>query len=149
MIASARAAQVAPTSARLGIHVGQVRVDLATIVDRKNRIVQRWCDSIAQRLRATGERLRLVRGQARLVAEHEVDVGAEQHRAGIIVVNAGAPPSLPPLRIDAVPWLDNTRALERRNVPFHLLILGGGYIACELGQMFRRFGAGGYDPRLS
>src|SRR5262245_4056317 len=142
MIASAHAAQVARTSARLGIHAGPVRVDLGAIVDRKNKIVQSWRDGIAQRLRAAGDRLRFIIGQARFVAEQEVEVGGERHRADIIVVNAGARPSVPPLRgLDAVPWLDNARVMELRDVPPHLLILGGGYIACELGQMFRRLGA--------
>jgi len=41
MIASARAAHVARTSARLGVHVAGARVDLAAIVDRRDRIVRR------------------------------------------------------------------------------------------------------------
>jgi pyruvate/2-oxoglutarate dehydrogenase complex dihydrolipoamide dehydrogenase (E3) component len=50
---------------------------------------------------------------------------------------------VPPIRgLEAVPWLDNARLMELRELPAHLLVLGGGYIACELGQMFRRFGAG-------
>jgi pyruvate/2-oxoglutarate dehydrogenase complex dihydrolipoamide dehydrogenase (E3) component len=40
-----------------------------------------------------------------------------------------------------VAWLDNRRAMELRALPEHLLVLGGGYVGCELGQMFRRFGA--------
>jgi pyruvate/2-oxoglutarate dehydrogenase complex dihydrolipoamide dehydrogenase (E3) component len=43
--------------------------------------------------------------------------------------------------LDAVPWLDNARLMELRALPRHLLVLGGGYVGCEFGQMFRRFGA--------
>src|SRR5262249_16779301 len=116
MIASARAAHMARTSARLGISAAQVQVDLAAVVERKNNIVQRWRDSIAQRLRAAGDRLRLVVGHARFAAADEVDVGGQRHRANLIVVNVGARPSVPPLRgLDAVPWLDNQRAMELRD----------------------------------
>ena len=56
MIASARAAHVARTAGRLGVHVGEVRVDLAAVVDRKDAIVGRWRDGVRARLRAAGER---------------------------------------------------------------------------------------------
>src|SRR5437660_5706848 len=69
MIASARAAHVARTSARLGIHVGEVRVDFAAVVDRKDKIVQRWRDGVNRRLRDAGDRLRVIEGHARFVGE--------------------------------------------------------------------------------
>jgi pyruvate/2-oxoglutarate dehydrogenase complex dihydrolipoamide dehydrogenase (E3) component len=40
-----------------------------------------------------------------------------------------------------VPWKDNASVMELRQIPRHLLVLGGGYIGCEMAQMFRRFGA--------
>jgi pyruvate/2-oxoglutarate dehydrogenase complex dihydrolipoamide dehydrogenase (E3) component len=40
-----------------------------------------------------------------------------------------------------VPFLDNQRLMELQELPRHLLIIGGGYIGCEFGQMFRRFGS--------
>ena len=50
---------------------------------------------------------------------------------------------MPPLPgLDSVPWMDNASVMELRQLPRHLLVLGGGYIGCEMAQMFRRFGAG-------
>jgi pyruvate/2-oxoglutarate dehydrogenase complex dihydrolipoamide dehydrogenase (E3) component len=43
--------------------------------------------------------------------------------------------------LSGVPWLDNARVMDLREVPRHLIVLGGGYIGCEFGQMLRRFGA--------
>jgi pyruvate/2-oxoglutarate dehydrogenase complex dihydrolipoamide dehydrogenase (E3) component len=40
-----------------------------------------------------------------------------------------------------VPWLDNRRLMELREVPSHLVVMGGGYVGCELAQAYRRFGA--------
>src|SRR3981081_2747656 len=68
MIASARAAHVARTSERLGGKTGNVRVDLSTIVDRKNAIIARWRDGVMKRLSA-GEPIKLVRGHARFTGE--------------------------------------------------------------------------------
>ncbi len=54
----------------------------------------------------------------------------------------GARAAAPPLPgLDSVPWLDNGRILQLRELPSHLVVLGGGFIGCEFAQMFRRFGS--------
>ena len=142
MIASARAAHVARTSERLGVKTGNVKVDLSAIVDRKNAIVGRWRESVKKRLSVGGERVKLVHGTARFTGERQVEINGEQHRAEIVVINVGARPAVPAIRgIESVPWLDNRGIMELRDLPRHLVVLGGGYIGCELGQMFRRFGS--------
>ncbi|HEX6836154.1 MAG TPA: mercuric reductase [Polyangia bacterium] len=142
MVASARAAHVARTCARLGVAAGDVRVDLAAVVARKDAIVQRWRDGIVRRLEGERARLRLVHGTARFVGQREVEVAGERHRAETIIVNVGVRPAVPPIAgLDEVPWLDNHRIMELRELPRHLVVLGGGYIGCEFAQMFRRFGA--------
>src|ERR1700674_5433557 len=55
MIASARAAHVARTAERLGVHVDGVRVDLAEVVDRKDRIVARWRERVEKRIKGAGD----------------------------------------------------------------------------------------------
>src|SRR5215470_10083970 len=60
MIASARAAHVARTGGRLGVRAGEVRVDLAAVVRRKDDIVREWRAGSERRVSAAGERLRLV-----------------------------------------------------------------------------------------
>src|SRR5512133_3019059 len=74
MVASARAAHVARSAGRLGIHTGNVRVDFPDIVRRKEAIVARWRDGLDQRLRSAGDRLRVVMGHARFVADREIEV---------------------------------------------------------------------------
>src|SRR5712664_99833 len=140
MIASARAAHVARTAARLGVRAGEVDVDLAAVVDRKDAIVRRWREAVSKRLQVEG--LTVVHGQARFIGERQVEVGGEVHGAEIVIINVGARPLVPPIPgLDSVPWLDNKRVMELRELPEHLLVLGGGYIGCEFGQMFRRFGS--------
>jgi pyruvate/2-oxoglutarate dehydrogenase complex dihydrolipoamide dehydrogenase (E3) component len=140
MVASARAAHVARTAPRLGVHTGEVHVDLAAVVARKDGIVKRWRDGVDKRLASAG--VTVARGHARFVAAKELDVGGTRYRAPTIVINVGAKPVAPPIPgLDGVPWLDNDTVMRLTELPSHLLVIGGGYIGCEFGQMFRRFGA--------
>ncbi len=141
MIASARAAHVARTSGRLGVHAAEVRVDLDAVVRRKDDIVRQWREGVLRKLQRT-ERLTFLHGHARFVGDRTIDVGGERHRAEMVVIDVGARPAVPPVAgLDAVPWLDNRTVMELRAPPAHLVILGGGYVGCEFAQMFRRFGS--------
>ncbi|MDH3497552.1 MAG: mercuric reductase [Gemmatimonadota bacterium] len=142
MVASARAAHMVRTAGRLGVHVGDVQVDLAAVVERKNRIVTEWRAGVERRLERAGDRLTLVRGNARFVGERLIGVNGTRYTADTIVLNVGARPATPNVPgLDRVPTLDSTGIMELRALPEHLIVLGGGYIGCEFGQMFRRFGA--------
>ncbi|HEY2902682.1 MAG TPA: mercuric reductase [Polyangia bacterium] len=150
MIASARAAHVARTAGRLGVRLGrgdddgsaEVRVDFSAVVARKNAMVQRWRQGIEKRLAAGGSNLTLLRGHARFVAEREIDVAGRRYSANAVVINVGARPVVPPIAgLAAVPCLDSHQVMDLPSLPGHLVVLGGGYVGCELGQMFRRFGS--------
>src|SRR5438132_2463474 len=142
MIATARVAHVARTAGRLGVRVERADVDLGAVVDRKDAIVRRWREGMQRRLQSAGDRLTLVRGEARFVGERRIQIGAETHAAQTIIVNVGARPATPRLDgLERVPWLTYETVMQLRQVPSHLLVLGGSYVGCEFGQMFRRFGA--------
>jgi pyruvate/2-oxoglutarate dehydrogenase complex dihydrolipoamide dehydrogenase (E3) component len=142
LVASARAAHVARSAGRLGVHAEAVRVDFPAVIARKDAIVGQWRAGLDRRLRAAGDALRLVAGHARFVGDREIEVGGDRYRADLVVINVGVRPLPPPVEgIDSVPWLDNHRIMELRSLPAHLLVLGGGYIGCEFAQMFRRFGS--------
>lgn len=82
-----------------------------------------------------------LQGPARLT-DGGVAVNGNSVKAGKIIIATGASPSLPPIAgIDSVPYLTSTTALELEQLPRSLLVIGGGYIGCELGQMFARAGA--------
>jgi pyruvate/2-oxoglutarate dehydrogenase complex dihydrolipoamide dehydrogenase (E3) component len=142
MVASARAAHVARTARRLGVETGEVKVDLAAVVDRKDAIVRRWREGVERRLQNAGDRLRVVRGHARFVGPRTMEVGTERFVANVVVLDVGARPRVPAVPgLDSIGALDNASILALREVPRHLVVVGGGYVGCEFGQMFRRFGA--------
>src|SRR5437763_1569534 len=140
MVASARAAHVARTAGRLGVHAGEVRVDFPAVIDRKDSIVRQWRQGVENRVKQAG--VVLVRGHARFVGLRRVEVAGEVHSAPTVIVNTGARGVEPTIDgLSSVPWLHNGTLMELRELPTHLVVLGGGYIGCEFAQMFRRFGA--------
>lgn len=152
LVASARAAHVARTGARLGVHAREVTVDFAAVMARKDAVVARWRAGAERRLNAGGDNLRFVRGHARFVAPRTVEIAAsasagglprpERYEAERIVINVGARAQVPAIPgLHDVPFLNSSGVLALRALPRHLLVLGSGYIGCELGQLTRRLGA--------
>jgi mercuric reductase len=79
-------------------------------------------------------------GRAQLTGGSVV-VDGNRVNARKVIVATGASPPLPPIPgIADVPHLTSTSALELEQLPRSLLVIGGGYIGCELGQMFARAG---------
>jgi pyruvate/2-oxoglutarate dehydrogenase complex dihydrolipoamide dehydrogenase (E3) component len=145
MVASARAAYLARRGADYGVHTGPVTVDLARVRQRKRDIVASFRGGGERRLASA--HVELIDGRAVLTGPDSVavelrDGGRRELRASTIVINAGCRPAAPPVPgLDGVPALDSTSIMELDAVPEHLLVLGGGYVGLEFGQMFRRFGA--------
>src|SRR5580700_10429076 len=85
----------------------------------------------------------LLRGHARITAPGEVTVGGDVLRARRgIVIGTGTAPAIPPIDgLAGTPCWTNREAVETEDVPRSLLILGGGAIGAELGQVFARFGS--------
>lgn len=146
MVASARVAYLARRAADYGIDTGWVTVDMDRVRARKRAIVDDFRGSGEKRLEST-ENLELITGEARFTAHKQVDVamnsgGSRTLTAKTIVINAGGRPAIPPVDgLESVPYLTSTTIMELGVVPEHLVILGGGYIALEFAQMFRRFGS--------
>src|SRR5579864_3853857 len=146
MVASARVAYLTRRGADYGVRTGAVSVDMVKVRERKRAIVDRFRGG-SERGLAKLEHLDLIRGEARFTGPHAVDVtltggGTRSLAADWIFINTGARPARPELPgLDGVPVLDSTSIMELDTVPEHLLVLGGGYIGIEFGQMFRRFGS--------
>jgi pyruvate/2-oxoglutarate dehydrogenase complex dihydrolipoamide dehydrogenase (E3) component len=76
------------------------------------------------------------------VSDRQVRVGERILEADRIFIATGMRPLIPPVNgLEAGPFLTNETVMELAAVPEHLIVIGGGYIGCELGQAFRRFGS--------
>ncbi|HET8536026.1 MAG TPA: mercuric reductase [Solirubrobacteraceae bacterium] len=141
MIASAKVAEQVRRAAEFGVHTGPPTVDLNAVVDRKDAIVAPIRDGAYRDVRASGD-IDLLEGEGRFVVGRRFRVGDTELEARHVFLNAGTRDTLPPIDgLQAVPYLTSRSMLELRELPEHLLVVGGGYIGCEFAQMFRRFGS--------
>src|SRR5438034_11044409 len=146
MVASGRVAYLARRAADYGVHVGPVTVDMAKVRQRKRDIVDSFRNGSQSRIAAT-EGVDLLFGAASFSGPKTLDVrlndgSTRRLSADLIFINAGARPSMPRTEgIDGVPYLNSTTIMELDAVPEHLLVIGGGYIGLEFGQLFRRLGS--------
>lgn len=141
LIHRARVAHVTRTARRFAIDAGVPKVDLRAVVEQKRAIVdghraESWSGALS------ASRLELAEGPARFLSPSEVQVGERVLRADRVFIATGMRPSIPAVPgIGDGPHLTNETVMELAEIPEHLIILGGGYIGCELGQTFRRFGS--------
>jgi pyruvate/2-oxoglutarate dehydrogenase complex dihydrolipoamide dehydrogenase (E3) component len=146
MVASARVAYLSRRAADYGVHTGPVRVDMAKVRQRKRAIVDSFRNGSQGRIEKT-EGLDLLMGEASFIGPKSVEVhmnSGETRRltADKVFINTGARPRKPSLPgLDSVAYLDSTSIMELDQVPEHLLVVGGGYVGLEFGQMFGRFGS--------
>jgi mycothione reductase len=121
-------------------------VAFADIVREVNEEVRADSESIHRGLRSSDQHL-LLEGEGRFVDDRTVEVTGGEHdgtrvRAETVLVAAGTRPAVPPVDgIDDVGYLTSTEALQLETPPDRLVIVGGGYIAAELGHFFGTFGS--------
>jgi len=121
-------------------------VDFADIVREVNEEVQADSDSIRHGL-SSSDQHDLYDGEARFVDDRTIEVsGGEDDgarlRAETVLIAAGTRPAVPNIDgIESVDYLTSTEALQLETPPGHLVIVGGGYIAAELGHFFGTFGS--------
>ena len=146
MVASARVAYLARRAADYGVHAGEVLVNMVEVRQRKQSIVDSFRNG-SQRAIENTENLDLLFGEASFTSPQSIAVkmnDGELRRLGAnkIFINTGGRPATPRVDgIDQISALDSTSIMELDELPEHLLVLGGGYVGLEFGQMFRRFGS--------
>lgn len=145
-IACAKIAQDARDAANWGVQIPSVKVDMPAVQKRTAAIAQDFRESIQATLSQT-DGVTVLGGTAKFVGPHEIEVEFPDGKtlelsARNIVIATGAHTVAPPVDgLDEVDWVDHRGMLNMQEAPEHLLIFGGGYIACEFSQMFARLGS--------
>lgn len=142
LVGSARVAHACREASKFGVSIdGDISVDMRKVRARmkqvagaSNRNVTDWLERM--------ENVDLIRGQARFVGPHSVEVNGDVLEAEKIFINVGARPRIPDWDgLDAVPYFTSTSIMEVDFLPNHLVIIGGSYIGLEFAQIYRRFGS--------
>ena len=132
-------------AAEHGVQVGEVKLDLATMMKRKDSVVGQNTKGVEYLFRKN--KVTWARGRGTLKKGNIIDVAvsdgkSESYRAkNVIIATGSVSVELPFLKFDEKRVLSNIGALKIPEVPKHLLVIGGGVIGLELGSVWRRLGA--------
>jgi pyruvate/2-oxoglutarate dehydrogenase complex dihydrolipoamide dehydrogenase (E3) component len=138
-LAAAHAAGRARQAAKLGIHA-QVEVDFPAVMERVRGIRSQFNHGTKRRLDSAG--VRVVCAEAAFTGERTVSGSGVTVQAPIVVINTGTSSTIPDIPgLAGTPYLTNRNFFDVQQIPPRLLVVGGGYIALELGQGMARLGS--------
>lgn len=141
LVASAYAAHLARRGADYGVMIDAVRIDMARVRARADKVTLDSRESVESWLRSMPN-CTVFNGHARFESKDTLRVGDELLTAPKIFLNVGGRAAVPEMPgIHDIAYLTNTGMLQLDRVPKHLVVIGGSYIGLEFAQMFRRFGA--------
>jgi pyruvate/2-oxoglutarate dehydrogenase complex dihydrolipoamide dehydrogenase (E3) component len=142
MVASAYAAHMSRRAAEFGVQVGgPISTDMKRVKARKDEISGKSRSGLESWLKNTPN-CTVYQGHARFESPNQVRVGEELLEASQIFINVGGRATIPSMPgVANTPYLTNSTLLDIDIVPRHLVIVGGGYVGLEFGQIFRRLGS--------
>ena len=146
MIASAKVAYTVANAHKYGVLATVNGIDIKTVLSRKNGVVEGFRNGAQNRLEHT-DNLELLFGIASFTGEKKIKVvlsdGSEETMtADYFFINTGTSPSIPVVEgLKDAGYFSSATLMDCELIPEHLLIIGGGYIGLEFGQMYRRFGS--------
>ncbi|RZL13222.1 MAG: mercuric reductase [Hymenobacter sp.] len=148
ILASAERMHQIRTAEAFGIRLGGVaKVDMPAVIARKDALLAKSRRNLAESFDEDHDNITVLRGHATFTGPHTLQVQETKERASTIkakqvFINTGTRPTVPDVPgLTDTEFLTTDQLLDIQEVPEHLIILGGGYIGLEFGQMFRRFGS--------
>jgi dihydrolipoamide dehydrogenase len=145
MVRSAEMYQDTLHASEYGVLAGEVSLDLAAVVARKDRVVESLTSGVIQLFRSNG--VDLYQGRGDIPGPGAVNIslndgGKEQLKTANIIIATGSKPQMPPVPSDQ--WgltIDSTDALSPSRVPGELLVIGGGVLGIEFACIYSAFGS--------
>ncbi|WP_332236992.1 mercury(II) reductase [Sporolactobacillus sp. KGMB 08714] len=124
-----------------GLDVSAGPADLMALVDQKNELVGKMRqDKYVRLIDEYG--FELIHGGAKFLDGNSVEVDGRRMTAKNFLISTGAAPALPDIEgLKKVDYLTSTTALELKEIPKRLAVIGSGYVAMELGQLFHNLGS--------
>lgn len=129
-----------------GLHPAPMDLDFRALIEQKDEIIQGYRAKKYQSIVSDSKRIQVLKGEARFSAAREITVSGTTVTGSRFLVATGSSPGIPDIPgLSGTPYLTSDlltskEKMELTDLPKSLLIVGGGYVALELGQMFSRFG---------
>ncbi|MEE8210245.1 MAG: dihydrolipoyl dehydrogenase [bacterium] len=146
MIASAEAYKTIKEAADYGIIVeGEARVDMARVIERKDKIVSTLVKGVHSLIKSRG--ITYLQGHARYASPTTIEVttgegGTETIEAAASIIATGSrPASLPAFPLDGETIISSDDAVQLRHLPPHMFIIGAGVIGCEFAFLYNELGS--------
>jgi dihydrolipoamide dehydrogenase len=126
-----------------GIELSNLEVNLAQMIERKNGVVKVTCEGIDFLMKKN--KIDVYKGLGSFVNKNTILVSGETEQQietdKVIIATGSKPSTLPGIAIDKTRIITSTEALNMKEIPKHLIIIGGGVIGLELGSVYARLGA--------
>jgi mercuric reductase len=128
-----------------GLAAANIKIDFRELIRQKDDVIHDYRKKKYESL--VGGQFSIEQGHVEFIDAHTVEVSGKRLSGERMLIATGSRPTVPPIEgLETVPYLTsdlltNDEPMELTECPKSLLIVGGGYIALELGQMFSRFGA--------
>lgn len=145
MYYSAKALKAARHAEDFGVNVQGISFDMPKAVERKNGVVKKLVSGVEQLLKGNG--IELIRGTAFVESAQRVritrsdGVEAVAVKKAVVVATGSEPAMIPAFNINRESVITSTEALNLKEVPKSLLIIGGGVMGCEFATIFSAFGS--------
>ncbi len=144
LIHAADLLEEAKSASKMGIRIDGAAVDLPKVMEWKDGIVRKLTDGV--RMLATRNGAEILTGQARFVGDRRLEVFTETGPVLVdfekaVIATGSRAKTLEGFEFDGEHVIGSREALSLRSIPKRLVIIGGGYIALELGSVYRRFGS--------
>jgi len=141
LLAAARVADFWRRGAALGIAYAPPQIDFAAVAESVQRVIASIAPNDSEE-RFAGLGVRVLRAEARFTSPRTVRAGEIVIRPRRFVIATGSQPMVPAIPgLGGVPYLTNETVFANRELPDHLIIIGGGPIGIEMAQAHRRLGA--------
>ena len=141
LLASAKLAGLWRHAPSLGIRYALPQIDFAAIGASVEQVISTLAPNDSPE-RFEGLGVRVLHAEARFTGPRSVLAGETEIRPRRFVIATGSHPSAPPIAgLDTAPYLTNETIFANRELPDHLIVIGGGPIGIEMAQAHRRLGA--------
>ena len=160
LLYSAKTYDAARHASKYAVTVSEASFDLSKIIARKQKVVRKLVLGVKGKLTAHG--VNIVQGEAIIINENTVQCGGETYECENLILCTGSETFIPPIPgVDTVPFWTHRDALDNKELPASLAIIGGGVIGIEFASFFNSLGVqvtviemldeilGGMDKELS